>query len=111
MVTTDPKAKVDVSPIVVTEIMVDGRRLVAEEPLRFEVRVEDSDEGSWVSITGPFEIMLGAPTRAEVGVLLQDEFAFLWHVYAEAEPLTLSPGAQRLREELRGRLIPADHAS
>ena len=113
MVSTDSTKStgVDESPIVVTKIVVDGRCLVAREPLRFEVTFENDDEGPWYELAGPFEIVLGASSPTELRDLLGEELEFLWHVYAEAEPSTLSPGAQRLGEALRGCLIPADRAS
>ena len=39
MVTTDPKAKVDESPIVISEIEVDGVRLVADGATEIRGRV------------------------------------------------------------------------
>ena len=52
MVTTDPKTEVDESPIVVSEIVVDGRRLVAREPLRFEVEFDDDVEEPLFTLEG-----------------------------------------------------------
>ena len=111
MVTRDPTATVDTSPIVVTEIVVDGESLAVREPLRFGVTLNQEFEPPFFQLDGEFEIMLGAETRKELLELLEDELTFLWRVYAKADPESLSPGARRLGEALRSRLTPKVHAT
>ncbi len=111
MVTTDPNTEVDESPIVVTEIVVDGRRLVATEPVRYEVAFDDDDEEPLYTLEGEFDVILAAPTRKELEVMIEDEFAFLWQQYVLAEPAQLAPGAAQLGADLRNRFADESDAA
>ena len=101
--TTDPKTDVDISPIVVSEIVVDGRRLVAKEPLRFEVTFDDDEVEPLYELEGPLGIYLFAETRELLIDMLYDVLGVMWRDFAEGDPAGLSSDAQHLGEELRHR--------
>ena len=111
MVTTDPTRKVDDSPIVVSEIVVDGQRLVAREPLQFEVeRVVDEGEALFV-LYGDFDISCWADTREELVEILGETLETYWTEFAQADPEELSPKANALRLQLLERMaVPSDGA-
>lgn len=105
MVSTDSikPAVVDVSPIIVTEIVVDGRRLVAKQPIRYEVVFEDDAEEPLYKLEGEFDMYLFAETREILIDMLHDVLEVLWQDFAEADLAELSGRAQELGEELRRR--------
>lgn len=111
MVTSDRRVEVDLSPILVSKIMVDGRRLVAREPVCYEVVFEDDDVEPLYTLEGEFDVILAAPTRKELEIMLDDEFVFLWQLFAQADSSQLSPGAAQLGEDLRNRFADAAEAA
>ena len=101
MVTTDPKAKVDESPIVISEIEVDGVRLVARQPVSYEVKfVADAPE-PFYEIEGPPDILLFADTRELLLDVLEDDLQFLWRRFAVGDQSNLDGMAQRVGAEMR----------
>ena len=111
MVTTDPKTDVDISPIVVTEIVVDGRRLVAREPLRFEVTYEEEDGEAFFALEGEFGITLAAEMREELEDILEDTLHVFWREFAQEDPGRMTSGAWKLREELLQRFTDVRNAA
>ena len=111
MVTTDPKAGMDVSPIVVTEIVVDGRRLVAREPLRFEVTYEEEDGEAFFALEGAFGVTLVAETREELKDIMEDTLEVFWREFAQENPGRMTSGAWKLREELLQRFTEVRNAA
>ena len=109
--TTDPKAGADVSPIVVTEIVVDGRRLVAQEPLRFEVTYEEEDGEAFFALEGAFGIILAAEMREELEDILEDTLQVFWREYAQEDPGRMTSGAWKLRAELLQRFTEVPNAA
>ena len=111
MVTTDPKTEVDESPIVVSEIVVDGRRLVASEPLCFEVEHVVDDGEALFLLQGDFDISCSADTREELVEILGETLELYWTEFAQANPKALSPKAKELRLQLLERMaVPSDGA-
>ncbi len=104
MVTTDPKTQVDESPIVVSEIVVDGRRLAAREPLRFEVTLHEDEDGTLYVLEGDFGIRCYGESRSELGEVLQETLELYWSEFAQADPGELSPKAKELRGQLLERI-------
>ena len=109
MVTSDREAKVDVSPIVVSEIEVDGVRLVAKELLEFEVKFDA--EVPVFDLEGPFNIYLFAETRKLLLDILEDHLEWLWRAFAVGEQSKLDGAAQRLGEEMRRTFARATDAA
>ena len=94
-------AAIDESPIVRRSFTVGEIRCVAAPPLRFDV-VFDRD-ASVHELSGEFDIVLSAPTRAELEEMLAETLELLWREYAEEDPAILSPKAADLRTQLRAR--------
>lgn len=111
MVTIDPKTPVDVSPIVVREIVVEGRRLAAREPLRFEVSLNSEDPEPFLLLEGPLDIILFAETREQLIDGLEDELEILWRDFAVGDQSRLDGSAQRLGAEMRGLFLRATDAA
>ena len=109
MVTTDPQVEVDESPIVVSEIVVDGRRLAAVEPLRFEVTFDA--EVPVFDLEGPLGIYLFAETRELLIDILEDELEIFWRDFATGDQSNLDGGAQRLGAEMRRIFVEASDAA
>lgn len=99
MVSTDPEAKADVSPMVITEIEVDGVRLVAREPLRFEVSF-DAEEAVY-DVEGPLDIYQFAETRELLLDILIDDLQIFWRDFAVGDQSVISGDAQRIGAEMR----------
>lgn len=99
MVSTDPEAGVDVSPIVVTEIEVDGVRLVAREPLQFEVSF-DAEQATY-DVEGPLGIYQFAETRELLLDILIDDLQIFWRDFAVGDQSAITGDAQRIGAEMR----------
>ncbi len=99
MVTIDPKTEVDVSPIMVSEIEVDGVRLVAKEPLKFEVTFDR--EAGLFDLEGPLSIYLFAETRELLLDILIDDLEIFWRDFAIGDQHTIDGSAKRLGTEMR----------
>ncbi len=111
MVTTDPESPVDVSPIVVNEIVVDGQRLVAKEPLRFDVSYDTQDPEPFFLLEGPLDIILFAETRELLIDVLEDDLEILWRDFAVGDQTRLHSSAQRLGAEMRRMFLKASDAA
>ncbi len=109
MVTSDRKAEVDLRPIVVSEIVVDGERLVAREPLEFEVSF-DAEEAIY-DLEGPLRIYLFAETREVLDDMLHDVLEVMWRDFAAGEHQKLSGDAQKIGRELRKRFAGVGSAA
>lgn len=111
MVTTEPESPVDVSPIVINEIVVDGQRLVAKEPLRFEVSYDTKDPEPFFLLEGPLDIILFAETRELLIDVLEDDLEILWRDFAVGDQSRLDGSAQRLGAEMRRVFLKASDAA
>ena len=109
MVTTDPRAKVDESPIVISEIEVDGVRLVAAEPLKFVVEF-DADVPVF-DLEGPLNVYLFSETRELLRDMLEDHLEWLWRAFAVGDQSKLDGTALRLGEEMRRIFARASNAA
>lgn len=103
MVTTDPKTPVDLSPIVISEIVVEGRRLVATPPLRFDVVFEPDDDEPLFTIEGEFDIIEYATSREMLIDVLYDTLEIMWRDFVGADPAKISPRAHELGVALNRR--------
>ncbi len=111
MVTTDPESPIDVSPIVVNEIVVDGQRLVAKEPLRFDVEYTLDEGEPLFVLNGDFGLTCWAESRSALVEALAESLELYWQEFAEADREELAPKAQELRLQLRERLAPPSHGA
>ena len=94
-------AAIDESPIVCRRFTIGETRCVAAPPLQFDVVFDPG--ASLHELSGEFDIVLSAPTRAELEELLAETLELLWREYAEEDPSALSPKAVDLRNQLRAR--------
>ena len=94
-------AAIDESPIVCRSFTVGEARCVAAPPLQFDVVFDPG--ASLHELSGEFDIVLSAPTRAELEEMLAETLELLWREYAEEDPAALSPKAVDLRNQLRAR--------
>ena len=113
MVSTDPAkpASVDDSPIIVTEIVVDGRRLVAKEPIRYEVKYDHDDQEPLYTLEGEFDIYEYAFSREMLIDVLHDTLEIMWQDFVEGDPSTNSPRARELGAALGQRFEDAGGAA
>ena len=111
MVTQQQDVQVDVSPIVVTEITVDGHRLVAREPIKFDVTYVDEDAMPFYVAEGPLNILTYAETRELLIDVLTEDLEIFWRDFAVGDQSNLTKGAQRLGEEMRQAFVEAVDAS
>ena len=111
MVTTEPESPVDVSPIVINEIVVDGQRLVAAQPLRFDVEYMLDEKEPLFMLKGDFGITCWATSRMELVEVLEESLALYWEEFAEADPEELTPKARELQLQLRARLAALSHGT
>lgn len=108
---TTPASDVDVSPMVFTEFVSDGRRYRTEEPLVFQIEhVVDDGEELWL-FEGEYNIISGAYSREEAWDMVDDHLGWLWREYAEMPPANMTLDAQELGESLRRRFELAPDAS
>ncbi len=109
MVTSDPKPLIDESPVTVSEITVDGQRLIAREPLRFEVTYDA--EALVFDLEGPLDIYLFAETRELLIDILEDDLEIFWRDFAVGDQSRLSGDAQHLGAEMRRIFVEASDAA
>ncbi len=111
MVTSDSSAGVDVSPTIVSEIEVDGRRLVAKEPIRYEVAYEGNAEEPLFTLEGEFDVIEYAFSRDMLIDVLHDTLEVMWRHFVDADPVQVSPRAYQLGVELGRRFEDAASAA
>ena len=84
---TTPASDIDVSPMIFTEFVSNGRRYRTEQPLVFTTEYLEEDE--MYLIEGEYEIALWAPTREEVWDMLTETMDWMWREMAEGDPEVL----------------------
>lgn len=90
--------EVDVSPVTVDALIVDGRTYNATKDVSFDVTFEPED-GVYAA-TGDFHLMVAANTRAELEAAVNEALAFLWREYVNADADAMTADALALREQL-----------
>ena len=108
---TTPASEVDVSPMIFTEFVSDGRRYRTEEPLVFTFEYSEEGGVGLYLFEGEYNIMYGAETREECWDIIDDSLAVLWREIAECDPGLLDGVAQDLAAELRRRFQLVTDAS
>ena len=98
---TTPASEIDVSPMIFTEFVSNGRRYRTDEPLVFTVEYLEEDE--MYLIEGEYDIALWDTTRAEVWDMLLDYFEWAWRDFAEGDAAGLDGVAAEFGAELRRR--------
>ena len=108
---TTPASQVDVSPMVFTEFVSNGRRYRTSNPLIFTIEyVEEDGEGLFL-FEGEYNIISGAYSREEAWDMIDDYLGFLWRQLAEGDPTRMDGVAVQRGAELRARFkLVADAA-
>ncbi len=100
---TTPASEVDVSPMVFTEFVSNGRRYRTTNPLIFTIEyVEEDGEGLFL-FEGEYNIISGAYSREEAWDMIDDYLGFLWRQLAEGDPTHMDGVAVQRGAELRAR--------
>ena len=86
-------------PLAISSFEVDGLRLRALAPLRFEVTFDTADR--LFTAEGPFNVICLGESRAELEAEVTASLAFLWREYAVCPPDDFSADALELREDLK----------
>ena len=100
---TTPASEIDVSPMIFTEFVSEGRRYRTDRPLVFKFEYVEEDGVGLYLYEGEYNIMHGAETREECWDLIDDTLGFLWREYAECPSEQMTLGAQSLGKKLRER--------
>ena len=100
---TTPASDIDVSPMVFTEFVSNGRRYRTNEPLVFTIEYSEEDGVGLYLFEGEYNIMHGAETREECWDLIDDTLGVLWRELAEADPDGMDAVAVERGAELRER--------
>jgi len=103
-----PASDIDLSPMVFTEFVSNGKRYHTDRPLVFKVSYLEEEEV--YLIEGEFHTILWGATREEAWNVLIDDFDWKWRRIAEADPEELAPFYAEMRAVLRQRFSPVSHA-
>ena len=95
-------------PIAISTFEVDGLRLRALAPLRFEVTFDPVDR--LFTAEGPFNAICVGDGRAELEAEITAALAFLWSEYVVCSPDDFSADALALREDLLRSFVGVDDA-
>ena len=108
---TTPVSEVDVSPMVFTEFVSNGRRYRTRNPLIFTIEyVEEDGEGLFL-FEGEYNIISGAYSREEAWDMIDESLVLFWEDYAEGDPARLDGAAVEFGAELRERFQVVDDAT
>ena len=95
-------------PLAISTFRVDGLRLGALAPLRFEVTFDLADR--LFTAEGPFNVICVGESRAELEAEITAALAFLWREYVVCLPDDFSADALELREGLLRSFVGVDDA-
>ena len=98
---TTPASAIDLSPMIFTEFVSEGRRYRTTEPLVFTFDYAE-DDGIYL-FEGEYNIISGAETREEAWDMIDDSLEWMWREYAEADPAGMDGVAVEFGAELRAR--------
>ena len=100
---TTPASAIDLSPMIFTEFVSDGRRYRTDKPLVFTFEYSEEDGVGLYLFEGEYSIMHGAETREECWDMIDDSLSWLWREYAEGDPTGMDGVAVEFGAELRER--------
>ena len=101
IVHVDSIRSVDLSPVVVERIDIEGGVLTPRAPLAFTPELDAATSQLYEVTDEALGIDVSSHTRDELVEDLHDEIRFLWAAYAKENPARLTPAAQDLAERLR----------
>lgn len=94
---------VDVSPMIFTEFVSEGKRYRTDRPLVFTFEYVVEDGVGLYLFEGEYNIISGAYSREEAWEMIDDSLAVFWRDFAEADPVGLDGVAVEFGAELRRR--------
>ena len=100
---TTPASDIDVSPMIFTEFVSDGRRYRTDQPLVFTFEYVEEDSVGLYLFEGEYNIISGAYSREEAWDMIDDSLGFLWRELAEGNPDRMDGVAIEWGAELRAR--------
>ena len=109
MVTSDRDVGIDLSPFIITEIEVDGERLIAQEPLRYTVTYDA--EAEVFECEGPLIVLWFAETRELLLDILTEDLEIMWRDFAVGDQSLLDGSAQRVGAQMRDMFTQAADAA
>ena len=98
-----PASDIDLSPMIFTEFVSDGRRYRTDRPLVFTFEYSEEDGVGLYLFEGEYNIISGAYSREEAWDMIDDALAVNWRDFAEADPVGLDGVAVEFGAELRMR--------
>lgn len=108
---TTPASDIDVSPMVFTEFVSNGKRYRTDKPLVFTFEYSEEDGEGLYLFEGEYNIISGAYSRDEAWDMIDESLSVFWQDYAEGDPARLDGVAVEFGAELRGRFQLVDDAS
>lgn len=100
---TTPASEIDVSPMVFTEFVSNGRRYRTDKPLVFTFEYSEEDGVGLYLFEGEYNIISGAYSREEAWDMIDDTLGWMWREYAESSSERMTRGAKELGQDLRRR--------
>ena len=98
-----PASDIDVSPMIFTEFVSQGKRYRTDRPLVFTFEYSEEEGVGLYLFEGEYNIMHGAESREECWDIIDDSLGFLWREFAESSSEKRTLGAKELGEDLRQR--------
>ena len=106
-----PASDIDVSPMVFTEFVSDGKRYRTQRPLVFTFEYSEEDGVGLYLFEGEYNITHGAETREECWDIIDDSLSWMWREFAEGDPKGMDGVAVDFGAELRGRFTLVEDAT
>lgn len=105
---TDVRAiePVDLSPVELGEVTIDGGTLTLDPPILLSPRLDDDEKQYFLANVEAFNLTLSGRTREELLEDWEDQVRFIWRDYALAQESDLAPDALDLRRTLLSRVTP-----
>ena len=98
-----PASDIDVSPMVFTEFVSEGKRYRTEQPLVFTFEYAEEDGVGLYLFEGEYNIISGAYSREECWDIIDDSLGVMWRHLAEGDPERMDGVAVERGAELRAR--------
>lgn len=99
VVQVDAVIEVELSPLTLESLSLNGLALRANRPIKFEVEL-DPDDQLFVARSDELHLHAFAETREELEHAIYDELVVLWREYALADDETLTAEARELKRSL-----------
>ncbi len=108
---TTPASEIDVSPMIFTEFVSEGRRYRTDRPLVFTFEYVEEDGVGLYLFEGEYNIISGAYSREEAWDMIDDSLSWMWREFAVGDPQGMDGVAIEFGAELRTRFKPVADAA